>query len=57
MNENKITALYERLSKDDKERSEESLSIGVFVPVSDLPKKEPRKAERKNAALPMAANQ
>jgi DNA invertase Pin-like site-specific DNA recombinase len=27
MNENKITALYERLSKGDKERSEESLSI------------------------------
>jgi ribosomal protein S12 len=35
----------------------EDIQKGVFVPVSSLPKKEPRKAERKNAALPMAANQ
>jgi hypothetical protein len=35
----------------------EDISKGVFVPVSNLPKKEPRKAERKAAALPMAANQ
>jgi hypothetical protein len=35
----------------------EDISKGVFVPVSNLPKKEPKKAERKTAALPMAANQ
>jgi hypothetical protein len=35
----------------------EDISKGVFVPMSNLPKKEPRKAERKTAALPMAANQ
>jgi hypothetical protein len=35
----------------------EDISKGVFVPVGHLPKKEPRKAERKAAALPMAANQ
>jgi hypothetical protein len=35
----------------------EDISKGVFVPVSNLPKKEPRKAERTAAALPMAANQ
>jgi hypothetical protein len=35
----------------------EDISKGVFVPVGNLPKKEPRKAERKTADLPMAANQ
>ena len=36
----------------------EDIVKSVFVPVSHLPKKEPRKAEQKNAAnLPMAANQ
>jgi ribosomal protein S12 len=35
----------------------EDIAKGVFVPVSSLPKKEPRKAERKAAALPVAANQ
>jgi hypothetical protein len=35
----------------------EDISKGVFVPVGNLPKKEPRKPERKAAALPMAANQ
>jgi hypothetical protein len=35
----------------------EDIQKGVFVPVSNLPKKEPRKAERKTAALLIAANQ
>jgi hypothetical protein len=35
----------------------EDISKGVFVPVSSLPKQEPRIAGRENAALPMAANQ
>jgi hypothetical protein len=38
-------------------RNYEDVQKGVFVPVSNLLKKEPRKAERKIAALPMAANQ
>jgi hypothetical protein len=42
-------------AKKDAIRSED-ISKGVFVHVSVLPKKEPRKAERTAAALPMAAN-
>jgi len=44
-------------AKKDALRAED-IAKGVFVPVSIMPKKEPRKAEQKNAAdLPMAANQ
>ena len=35
----------------------EDIAKGVFVPVSNLPKKEPKKAEQGKGALPMAANQ
>ena len=35
----------------------EDIAKGVFVPVSALPKKEPKIAEQKSADLPMAANQ
>jgi hypothetical protein len=35
----------------------EDIAKGVFVPVSHLPKKEPKKAKQTAAALPMAANQ
>jgi hypothetical protein len=35
----------------------EDISKGVFVLVSNLPKKEPRIAEKEKAALPMVANQ
>jgi hypothetical protein len=43
-------------AKKDALRAED-ISKGVFVPVGNMPKKEPRKAERKAGALPMAANQ
>jgi hypothetical protein len=35
----------------------EDIAKGVFIPVSTLPKKEPKIAEQKSNALPMAANQ
>jgi hypothetical protein len=35
----------------------EDVAKGVFVPVSALPKKEPKKAEQKKTDLPIAANQ
>jgi hypothetical protein len=35
----------------------EDITKGVFVPVSALPKVEPKKAGRQTVALPMAANQ
>jgi hypothetical protein len=35
----------------------EDVAKGVFVPVSAMTKKEPKKAEQNKAALPMAANQ
>ena len=35
----------------------EDIAKGVFVPVSALPKKEPKIAVQKSADLPMAANQ
>ena len=60
MRESKITALYERLSVEDERSGEsvpienqkaflieclaEDMAKGVFVPVSTLPKQEPRKA-------------
>jgi hypothetical protein len=35
----------------------EDIAKGVFVPVSALPKKEPKTAMQKSTDLPMAANQ
>ena len=35
----------------------EDITKGVFVPVSAITKKEPKKAEQKGATLPMAASQ
>ena len=35
----------------------EDIAKGVFVPVSAMPKKEPKKAEGSKTILPMAANQ
>ena len=35
----------------------EDIAKGVFVPVSNLPKAEPKIAEQGKGALPMAANQ
>jgi len=35
----------------------EDIAKGVFIPVSSMPKKEPKIAIQKAADLPMAANQ
>ena len=54
----KVAEDYEKTKAKKNALRAEDIVKGVFVPVSHLPKKEPRKAEQKNAAdLPMAANQ